>query len=75
MAEVTEIRRFKKALDDPYNFTYFYAEAVIEDTDDSVVSVLSAKLKVPTANTEANLKLFSDALVSAESKPLLEWTF
>ena len=75
MAEVTEIRRFKEALNAPYNFSYFYAEAVIEDTDDSVVSVLSTGLKAPTANTEANLKLFSDALVSAEAKPVLDWNF
>lgn len=73
MAEVTEIRRFKKAINDPYNFSYFYAEAVIEDTDDSVVSVISTDLNTPTANTEANLKLFSDALVAAESKPVLEF--
>jgi len=73
MAEVQEIRRFKKPMDDPYYFTYLYAEAVIEDTDDSVVSILSSELLSPVANSELNLKLFSDALVAAEAKPVLDW--
>ena len=73
MAEVQEIRRFKKPMDDPYYFTYLYAEAVIEDSDDSVVSILSSDLASPIANSESNLKIFSDALVNAESKPVLDW--
>lgn len=73
MAINRELRRFKKPVNDPYDFEYVLAYAEIEDTDDSVVSIEEGQLIAPAGNTEANLALFTTEIADAATKPIIDW--
>lgn len=73
MAINRELRRFKKPVNDPYDFEYVLRYALVDDATDTATEIEEGQLIVSTGNTEANLALFTTEIADAATKQILDW--